>query len=380
MSVWVEDTARNNLASWAEAANQSDLISGAVISPFCTPVEQNWKQGAQLTVDRLKSLGIEVWLDPQTHALQMPNVGFYKHYGTWDLWSGSVGELSSTQAKRTHVQKVFEAQDSLGLPHLAPTVLLHTPQSSTSEDSLELASIAVEEDPECYLSISGDSLFWAGGSALDAHIGALAQCRPAGWFVGVVRQLATLPVPASPDEVQGLCRTARALGEGRHLHVSHGDLAGLPSYAAGAGSIGTGWDARQKVCAYSNFEATDPESEGGGWFMQPTFEGLLSYLVRGDARTLENQNAELSRELLPGSLPPETKDVWLHHAAVMKRVMEEIDSGDYPESFVSLVDRYAGAAVNWPLVASELGKASQESSWVEPHRSGLAGYGRVEGF
>ncbi|MGH3600344.1 MAG: hypothetical protein ACRDQH_08710 [Pseudonocardiaceae bacterium] len=120
----------------------------------------------------------------------MPNVGDFRYYDEWDLWSGTRDALTTAGDMRDHVRRVFAIQDTLGTPHLAPAILLNSPSSSTSQAALQLAEIAAEEDPKCYVTVAGDGAFWSGGPALDAHVGALAQIEPAGWFLVVARNIA----------------------------------------------------------------------------------------------------------------------------------------------------------------------------------------------
>ena len=239
MSVFIEDTARNNLASWTIEAAGTGAVQGAVLSPFSTPRHRtSYKQSARETVNRIQEAGREAWFDAETHALQMPAVGDYRYYDDWPLWASGRGQLASPGDIRSHVELVFATQDDLGVPHLAPTVLLHSPQSATSRLALQMAEAAVELNPSCALTIAGDASFWAGGSLLDAHIGAMAQLEPGAWRLTVVRALTVLPAPAMPEEIHGLARTARALSENAVVQLSHGDLAALPAVAAGATVIG----------------------------------------------------------------------------------------------------------------------------------------------
>src|ERR1700722_1159840 len=381
MSLWIEDSARNVLGAWGEEAMGAGLVDAAVLSPFSTPYEKDWKPGAVETVERLHNAGLQVWLDPETHVFQMPAVGAFRYYQSWDLWSGTYGVLTSDSDRRDHVERVFAVQDALGVPHLAPTLLLHSAQSQTSQEALDLSRVAVEVDSTCRLSIVGDSTFWSAGYLLDGHVGALAQLDPAGWFVTVARHLAIVPVPTTGAEIHGLCRTVRALSEDAPVHMSHGDLAGLPAIAAGAVSLGTGWDVRQKVSAYSSYLAPDPQSEGGGWFGQATYEGLLSCLVRGDAQVLANRETALSAQLLPGELPPGTspKPPWRHHAAVLKGVSDAL-SIPHNQAYDELRMRYEAANQAWGSVASALGSPPRADEWIAPVLDGLLAYGATEGY
>lgn len=381
MTLLIEDTARNNLAAWTLEAVGGGLARGAVLSPFSTPrYSTNYKQSARETVRRLRDGGAEVWLDPETHALQMPAVGDFRYYDDWPLWGGQRGDLSSEANIRGHINAVFEEQDRLGVPHLAPTILLHSPQSTTSQRALRLAQIAVDVDPGCTLALAGDAAFWAGGAQLDAHVGALAQLEPRGWWLTVVRSLAVLPVPAITEEVHGLCRTARALAEDAGVHVSHGDLAAMPAVAAGATSVGTGWDPRQRVSAYASYEQRSTGGDGGQWFRQATLSGLLSLLTSADAGALAQQNNALASRLLPGQVPPGAKEAFLHHSEVLADIVTSLRAQPPHQAFADLRDRYVSARADWPVVASALATRSRADAWVTPLLDGHLLYGGTEGY
>jgi hypothetical protein len=380
MTLLIEDTARNNLASWTAEAFRGGYAAGAVLSAFATPrTGTSYKQSAAKTVTRLKTDGASAWFDPMTHALQMPNVGDLRYYGDWDLWGGIMGALGSAADRSDHVRRVFEAQDGMGVPHLAPTILLHSAQSTTSQRALLLAQAATNLDPDCYISIAGDSAFWSGGSSLDAHVGALAQLEPGGWFCSVVRSLPVLPVAAAAEEVHGLCRTVRSLSEDGPVHISHGDLAALPAVVAGASSIGTGWDPRQRVCAYANYVARDAGGDGGQWFVQSTLAGLLSLLSRADAQVLAAQNAALATTLLPGVVPPGASEAFLHHASVLSQLVAGL-SGGGALAYQQLLGLYASARTAWATVASTVGRQNGADAWLKELELGLRKFGATEGW
>ncbi len=380
MTLVIEGTARNTLVAWTIRAAKRGTVTGAVISPFTTPFAHGPKQSAHKAVQLLQNEGIEVWLDPETHALQMPSVGDFRYYNDWPLWGGHRGALSTAAEMRDHVERVFAQQDQLGVAHLAPTILAHSPQSQESQDALEVAQIANGLDPEARLAIVGDCAFWSSGRNLDACIGALAQLEPPSWSLTVTRSLTSLPVPALVEEVCGLCRTARALSEDADVHISHGDLAGLPAVAAGATTLGTGWDPRQKVAAYSSYEARTGGGGGGAWFEQETYEGLLSLLTRNEASLLDQQDNTLSTRLLPGALLPGPREKFLHHTDVLARIVGELTAADYPDAYANLLARYTSAAADWPVVAGGLGITSRATHWLSGPTDGLFQYGSTEGF
>jgi hypothetical protein len=380
VTILIEDTARNTLVSWAsDAHSQYPEVAGATLNPFVSPVRSTgYKPSAQAQVMRLRAAGLAVLFDPMTHVLQMPTVGDFRYYDEWSLWGAARGALESAAERDDHVRRVFDVQDALEVPHLAPTILLHTPQSSTSLRALEMAEYARGLDP-CLFSVVGDSAFWA-SDTLDAHIGALAQFEPEGWHLAVARASAQLPVLPDAREVAGLARTALALGDYAPVHVSHGDLAALPALAVGATSLGTGWDPRQRVLAYPNFAARDADAEGGSWFQRVTFRGLFGLLTQGDAALADSQAAAAVTRLLSGGpLPPGPKEAFLHHVAVLVGYASS-RIGNPAIDGPALVAAYAAALPEWAGLATSTGLPDSSGTWIGELSSGLSRLVAEEGW
>jgi hypothetical protein len=382
VSILIEDSPRNLLA-WIESALGSGSAQGAVLSPFATPwitkTGPGGRRGAQDVAPAIDALGA-VFFDATTHALQMAGVGDFRYYDEYSLWSGARGDLSTPPLREQHIRRVFEVQSSLGAPHLGPTVLLHHGESTTSQLALEVAREAVTQDPDCWLTIAGTAPFWASEGALDAHIGALAQLEPKGWFISVARPYLSLPVEGDAEEVHGVCRTARALSEYAPVHVSHGDLAGLPAVAAGAQSVGTGWDQRQRVCAFGSYGAREAGAGGGGWYERPTYPGLLGSLKTNESAVLVRRDSARATRLGPPP-PPGPKEAFMHHARVLYELADSVLSQPSLESRYRRLDRmYTSAAAEWPAVAAITGSALSSAEWVDQHRSGLRLYGVGEGW
>lgn len=379
MTLLIEDSPRNLLA-WITDAHSRGLAAGVVISPFASPrVGKAHRRSARDMAHALTASGAEVWFDASTHSLQMGGVGDFRYYDEHTLWGGARGDLSTPALRREHVRLTFAVQDSVSAQHLGPTVLLHHGQSNTSQQALDLASDAMTLDPDAWLTVAGTAPFWASGSALDAHIGALAQLGARGWFLVVARPLAVLPVEADQEEVHGLCRTVRALSEHAPVHLSHGDLAGLPAVAAGARSLGTGWDQRQRVCAFSSFTARDADG-GGGWYERPTFPGLLGSLKTGEAELLRRTDPAAAARL--GPLPaPGPSSAFLHHLQSLTALVHLIAQHvDYRDRYLQLRDLYQAAAGEWPTVAQVTGSTLAAREWITTLDAGLADYGRSEGW
>lgn len=384
MSVLIEDSPRPFMTAWIAAAVQRGSASGTVITPWATPWLQHpgagRKPSAETRAGELQANGVEVWFDPMTHALQMGGVGDFRFYSEYDLWGGARGDLSAPELREDHVGKVFDVQEALGVSHLGPTVLLHAGLDINSAMALELAREAIRRDPTCWLSVAGTVPFWSSGPSLDAHIGALASLQPAGWFLSVVRTSTSMPVATAAEELHGLCRTTRALSEESPVHISHGDLAALPGVAAGAASVGSGWDQRQRTCSYDDYDVREPAGPGGSWFMRPTLQVLLGGITANEAIVLETRDAALVTRL--GGLPaPGAREAFDHHIRVLSEVTRDIQSQpDYERRYRRLLGLYASARTEWPIVQRHTGSRIGAHEWIDRVSRGLELYGRTEGW
>lgn len=384
MTVLIEDSPRANLAAWIHENVAAGVASGAVVTPWASPWESHAgagkKPSIQSRVPVLQTEGVDVWFDPMTHVLQMSGIGDFRFYDEYDLWAGGRGDLSDQSLLEEHVGRVFAVQDTLAVPHLGPTVLLHSALNNDSVLALELAREAIRRDPDCWLSIAGTTSFWASGTDLDAHVGALDALAPGGWFLSVVRTATTLPVPAVPEEVHGLCRSTRALSENAPVHISHGDLAALPAVAAGAATVGSGWDQRQRVCSYADYGPRDPDATGGGWYQRPTLRGLLGSLLPNEAFRLGTANSALVRQLggLPAPGPRETFD---HHLVVLHGLVARLQAvADREQRYRLLRRMYDDAAAHWPAVQRITGCVAGATEWLAALAGGLDLYANTEGW
>lgn len=384
MTTLIEDSPRAFQAKWMVDAVAAGHAQGSVLTPWASPWHHRGgpgkKPGIRERSADLIGAGVPVWFDPTTHALQMGGVGDFRYYDEFDLWGGPRGDLTTHAYRDDHVSKVFDIQDAIGAHHLGPTVLLHTGLSQTSVMALELARQAVERDPTCWLTIAGTNPFWSSGTALDAHVGALAALQPAGWFVAVARPLSTIPAPATPDEVFGLCRTVRALSEDAPVHVSHGDLAGLPAVAAGAATVGTGWDKRQRVLSFADYAARTPGASGGGWYERPTLRGLIGSLSASEARVLQTRDSAFAARV--GGLPaPGPKEAFVHHADAVSALVDDVASQpDFEQRYRRLADLYRAAVVDWTASRTLSPSDTSAADWIDPYLQGLTDFGAAEGW
>lgn len=384
MSLFIEDSPRAFQARWIAEASAAGHSSGAVLTPWATPWHHRGgpgkKPGIRERASELQAEGVKLWFDPVTHALQMGGVGDFRYYDEFRLWGGPRGDLTTDAFREDHVRLVFETQDALQAPHLGPTTLLHTGLSQESNVALSLARAAVERDASCWITIAGTSPFWASGNALDAHIGALASLQPSGWFLAVARPLNNIPVAATRDEVAGLARTVRALSEYAPVHLSHADLAGLPAVAAGATTVGTGWDKRQRVLSYADYSARGEGGTGGGWYERRTVLGLMGSLSANEATVLASRDPELVARL--GGVPaPGPREAFIHHSQVLSSLVADIaGQPSYEARYRRLHGLYAAATAAWEIAQPLCSSDTSAVEWISECASGLNDYAGLEGW
>lgn len=381
MTLMIQDTARNNLIKWAGNAISSGYARGAFLSPFISPREANgFKKSATETSTAIRGSGGEFWFDSMTYALDMPRAGNFRHYDGWPLWSGSRGDLSDRAAMRAHVSAVFGVQDELVSPHLAPTCLVSYPDTPKSRQALDLAEAAVEVDPTAWLTVAGDQQFWSAGAELDAHIGALDQCEPGGWMFVVTRNDTSMPPASTPEEIHGLVRSTFALSQDRPVRVAFGDLAALPAIAAGAESLGTGWDMRQRLCAYQDYEDREADAGGGAWYQRPTFRGLLGGLSGNEYELLTSERAQLAARLAPGTIAPQPESAFRHHATVLSELIRALQALGGRDRVEYLRNQYSAALGEWPEVQRVTGTKLGPTRWIAPFLAGLDLFISAEGW
>lgn len=386
MTTFIEDSPRPFQAGWIAEAQRAGTASGAVITPWASPLGHRGgsgnKPGIANRVDEFRAAGVSYWFDATTHALQMPGVGDFRYYADYNLWGGPVGDLTQDAYRREHARRVFKQQADVSAPYLAPAPLLPSGLNNVSTLALETAKVALELQPTAHLTIAGVGTFWSDGRDLDAHVGSLAALAPAGWFISFVQPDNDLPPKLTADEVFGVCRTVRALSEYAPVHVSHGDFAALPAVAAGASTIGTGWDKRQRVVSYTDYAAR-PESTGmASWYERPTVLGLLGTLEKAEGALLAQQDPTLASRL--GGLPtvPGPKESFLHHVAQLDAAVRRIQGGgsSYKQRYDELDAMYSAGSTNWAAVRAATGMRDRSGTWVTPYQQGLRMYAQSEGW
>ena len=175
-------------------------------------------------------------------------------------------------------------------------------------------------------------------------------------------------------------RSTYALSQDRPVRVAFGDLAALPAVAAGAEAIGTGWDLRQRICAYQDFEEREGDQTGGGWYQRPTLLGLMGGLSNGEYSILESESAVLAGRLTPGTIGPKAEQAFAHHASLLTQIVEELEVLTGRPRVEALRERYTTARPEWPEVRRITGAKIGSDRWIKPFLDGLDAFMASEGW
>ena len=164
------------------------------------------------------------------------------------------------------------------------------------------------------------------------------------------------------------------------VHVSHGDLAALPAVAAGACTVGTGWDKRQRVLSYADYAARTGATGGGGWLARPTLRGLMGSLNKREAEVLESRDPVRLARL--GGLPaPGPKEGFFRHAEVLSDFVKDLNAqSGFRGRYTRLVDLYLSAIAEWAPAQSVTSADTSAANWIDPFYGGLMDYGKTEGW
>jgi len=382
MSLLLQDGAITGHFTWCEQALSSGVADGVVISPFFTPdTPRRGQTTGGGAASRIRGAGGQVMFDATTHALQLPGVDNWTSYNTWDLWDGARGDLSTDALRVSHIDRVFGHQDALGAPRLVPTVALDDPNGADADTALGLATSGQATDASAWQSLGGRRGLWLSDD-LDAYVGALAQLRAPVWFLTVVRERPEYP----PDMTEAVltaavCRTVHSLAQRSRVVLCHADLYGLPSVAAGADTVGTGWHGKQRVCAPGTFQRNDPSAirRQATWH---TYRGLYARLHGEESNALFRADAALGAKLHAGPLTTNSVATREHHLEVVRSLTQAVNgAGPTPRDRVAALRlAYEAAQADFEALRARLGRTfgQRRAEQVDGCFDGLRIYAEAE--
>ncbi|MGW0252518.1 hypothetical protein ACWDYH_38425 [Nocardia goodfellowii] len=365
------------------------VADGAILSPFTTPPTSIPRHPSARTVvtelrdlDPLFGSAPEILFDSATWAATMPGTDQWDFYDQWPLWPHQGrGDLGDAGAIADHVRAVFAIQADLGLPFLAPTVCVDTSGGPAAELARELAAESKRQQPTSILTISGTNSFWRAGPALDAYIGRIARLRASAFYIVPVRDRTGYPTDLTDTAaIAGWLRTIRSLTIRSRVIAAYTDHLGIVSAAAGADTVGTGWDQGQRACSPESFR----ETEGfGRTVIYSPHPGLLARFTETGARALQDLAPTFSEAMRWGApIPSDMRGHRIQHLGFLQEQMDTVrDSGQHANRVATVQRMFDGAALAWKhtvaLGSQEIGRKEQ-AAWLDGLRSGFDAYVQAE--
>ncbi len=323
MSVLIQDGRRGGHVGWATASLGTRSSSGVVISPFHTPrlARPRHRAASDVAQEVLKAGG-EAIFDATTHARLHLGTNDLMHYNTWQLWGPAGVGLDTDDRRLQHVEQVFQNQTALRTPILAPTLSLESATGDPATAALETARAAAALNSKAWQSLAGTRSFFRDGVDLDTHVGQLASLRSSTWAVTLVNGVIVDNAPdyEDSDALVGLLRTVHSLSLRSRVILLHADLGGLAAVAAGANTLGGGWDRGMRYFDPESFRVSSGSPRIAASYV--TQGGLVSVLKRTVADALVRiPSADLMRG---GRLPADDAAEREHHLTQLTRLTDRV--------------------------------------------------------
>lgn len=384
--VLIHDGRRVGHRKWCIDAITMGIADGVIMTPFSTPriaVPRN--PSAFDLADAVSNLRAEVIFDPMTHAAMLPTTNKKDFYDTWELW-GADGMVLDTSARQlAHVERVFDRQTQIGARKLAPTLQLESPVSTVASTARDIARLASGLDKNAGQSLVGTRAFWASGAKLDAYVGTLAALRAPLWILTVANDVVLDHVPDMENTVayEGLCRTVHSLSLRSRVIIAYADFSGLPAIAAGADSVGSGWDRAQRTYDPFSFKIdSNPGVRIPASYV--TQGGLCSVLRRDTAEAIERWSPVEANRIRGGQMPPSDQAQRLHHLQQLRAAIAQIDGAVSRQARVGeLRARYSTAMADYDRLISVLSptiRTVDKKAWVSNQSAILEAYAASEGL
>lgn len=385
--VLIHDGRRIGHRKWCVDAISSGSADGVVLNPFATPrvAEPRHPSAADLASAVREASG-EVIFDAMTHALFLPGTNKRDFYDAWELWDPTGLSLADQAQQLAHVERVFDRQSRVGAPSLAPTLQLKSAQSADALVARDIARIARGLDRGCWQSLVGTRAFWASGAQLDAYVGSLAALRAPVWMITVANELVVDHVPdlTETEVFAGLCRTVHSLSLRSRVIIAYGDFAALPAVAAGADTVGSGWDRAQRTFDPLAFRVdSDPGIRIPASYV--TQGGLNSVLRRDTAEAIERWDSVQARRIRGGQMPPSDQAQRMHHLLQLRSAVQQIDGAgsDRSARVDELRSRYKAATSDYDSLIAALPRIVREAdktAWASNPSAVLEAYAGSEGL
>jgi hypothetical protein len=383
--VLIHDGRRAGQRLWTVDAIRAGVADGAILSAFATPrIAAPRNPNAREVADDVFAAGGEVFFDAGTHARNLPTTDKLDFYNQWELWGPSGVKLDDDVHRIEHVERVFAVQDSLGVPHLSPTLQLTSPRDSVAYDMVATAQAGSSIDRSAAQTLVGTRGFWSSGDALDAFIGELATLRAPTWVLTVANTFVESAEPdlADVEAFVGFCRSVHSLSLRSRVIVANADFSGLPAVAAGADSVGSGWDRGQRTFDPLSFHVNSDDSPRipASYVTQGVMHAVLRRSIADAIERWDPRQAALFRG---GPLPQSDAQERVHHLGQLRAAVHAIDGQpDRDHRVITLRNRYDVAESAFDAVSAAIPgllSAKDKRVWRDNQAEVLDRYALEEG-
>lgn len=383
--VLIHDGRRAGQRLWTIDAVRSNAADGAILSAFATPrIAAPRNPNAGEVADDIRAVGGEVFFDVGTHARTLPRTDKLDFYNQWELWGPAGVRLDGDTHRIDHVERVFAVQDALGVPHLVPTLQLTSPRDGNAAVVIATAQVGASIDRSAAQTLVGTREFWSSGDTLDAFIGELAAMRSPTWVLTVANTFVESAEPdlSDTDAFVGFCRTVHSLSLRSRVIVAYADFSGLPAIAAGADTIGAGWDRGQRTFDPQTFHVSSDDAPRipASYVTQG---GMHAVLRRSIADAIERWHPEQAAAFRGGALPQSDAQERSHHLTQLRAAVMQVNQQvDRSGRVATLRSRYDAAGAAFESVFGAIPgliPSKDKRTWNGHHVAVLDRYAAEEG-
>ncbi|RLP68341.1 hypothetical protein D9V29_14035 [Mycetocola manganoxydans] len=306
-------------------------------------------------------------------------------YDTWELWGPAGVGLDTPTRRLQHIERVFRRQESIGAPHLAPTLALDSPDSDAATHALAAAELASGMSENSWQSLVATKTFLRSGYRLDEYVGQLAALGSPTWVITVANEvvLGQAPDVGDTEAFAGLLRSIHSLSERSRVIVAKSDFVGLLGVAAGADTVGGGWDRSMRTYDPNAFHvASDDGIRIPASYV--TQSGLLAVLRRDTAEAIERLDSALASAIRGGAMPPSDRAEREHHLRTIREVVLAMNQSESRGDRVEVLRNLYATADNYfvDLLARvpAFVKNSDKVAWHDQQQAILREYASAEGL
>ena len=183
------------------------------------------------------------------------------------------------------------------------------------------------------------------------------------------------------DAIAGWLRSIHSLSLRSRIIAAYTDHLGVLAAAAGADTVGTGWDQGQRVCSPDGFRMSDPGGQNINYSPHPGLLARFTDTVARGLRDLASTFADAMRwgDAIPSNMREHREQ---HFRALNAQVTAVLNAGRTPAArYPAVRHMFVGADLSWDLAVA-LGaqgvSRNEKALWLDGMRNGFEAYALAE--